>query len=142
MRVNWGVCYVAYYVVVLAVLLALGLAQHVSAQDTTTMLSSFLNNLRQGHLTIGVGSTAPVLSSCGTGTLATGSTDSSGRVTATGATGCTVTFGASFGANSADCVVSDITATRANMTVTTNQTALVVASMTSGDTFTYLCAGR
>lgn len=128
--------------VVFLLILVASAVWRVEAQDTTTLLSTFLTNLRASHFTIGSGGAAPVLSSCGTGTLATGSTDSSGRFTMTGATGCTLTFGASFGANSADCQVTDITVNTAGMTVTTSQTALVVASAGSGNTITYLCSGR
>lgn len=83
----------------------------------------------------------PVLSVCGTGTLATGSNDTVGRVTATGATACTVTFSATFGGNSADCAIENMTANRGNVSAASS-TAFTVSNLTSNDVFVYLCLGR
>lgn len=121
-------------------LLVAGWAVMASAQDTTSLLSAFLVNLRASHLIMGSGGTAPSASAnC---TLQTGSTDTSGRVVmANGATGCTITFGASFGANAADCVVSEFTTTNLS-TLTSSKTAFTTAAMAANDTFNYICAGR
>jgi hypothetical protein len=90
---------------------------------------------------LSVSGTAPTLSSCGTGTLATGSNDTVGRLTATGATACTVTFSASFGGNSADCVIANMTANRGNVSAASS-TAFTVSNLTAGDVVVYLCVGR
>jgi hypothetical protein len=82
-----------------------------------------------------------VLSTCGTGTLATGSNDTVGRVTATGATACTVTFSASFGGNSADCAIENMTANRGNVSAASS-TAFTVSNLTAADVFVYHCFGR
>jgi hypothetical protein len=120
--------------------LCLGVATVAYAQDSTTMLAAFLQNLRASHFIIG-GSNAPTLSACGTGTLATGSTDTSGRATLTGSATCTFTFGASFGANDVDCMISNITANRGNVSAT-SKTAFTISNATAGDVIAYFCAGR
>lgn len=78
------------------------------------------------------------VSSCGTGSLATGSTDRAGKATATGATGCTVNFGSAY-VTAPFCVVTDLTGTRAGMSVTVGTGTLVIAGMTSGDAFAWNC---
>jgi hypothetical protein len=83
----------------------------------------------------------PAVSACGTGTLAAGSTDTAGEATATGATGCTLTFGQPF-ASAPSCHVTDETGTRASMSTAATATALTVAGMTSGDKFSYFCPAK
>ena len=78
---------------------------------------------------------------CGTGTLATGSTDTAGTFTATGATGCTLTFGAAW-ATAPSCTVNELTVNTAARTTTVSTTALVVASGTSGSVYSYICIGK
>lgn len=85
--------------------------------------------------------TAPTLSSCGTGTLATGSNDTVGRLTVVGATACTLTFSATFGGNSADCVIANMTANRGNVSAA-SATAITVSNLTDGDVVAYVCLGR
>lgn len=85
---------------------------------------------------------SPTPSSCGDGALATGSSNTSGRIVGTTQTGCTLTFSVAFPGNSADCFVQNITGTRAGETATASTTALVVAGLTAGDDFMYFCAGR
>jgi hypothetical protein len=83
----------------------------------------------------------PVVSGCGTGTLATGSSDMAGTFTATGATGCTLTFGQAY-ATAPSCTVTELTVNTAARTTAVSTTALVVASGTSGSTYTYVCIGK
>ena len=84
---------------------------------------------------------APTPSSCGDGAVATGSSNTAGRVTSTDATACTLTFSASFGGNSADCVISNLIANRGFVSAASS-TAFTVSSLTAGDDFMYWCAGR
>lgn len=83
----------------------------------------------------------PTLGTCGDGALATGSSNTSGRVTSTDATACTVTFSASFGGNSADCVMANLIANRGFVSAASS-TAFTVTGLTAGDDFMYWCAGR
>lgn len=112
----------------------------VRAQDTTSLLSVFLTNLRSSHVVPGAGS-PPVLSSCGTSTIATGSNDSTGRITFTGTTSCVVTYIGSFGTNSADVVMSNMTANRGFVSAAT-KTSFTLSSVTDGDIVVYHVMGR
>jgi len=82
----------------------------------------------------------PVISACGTGTLATGSSDTAGTFTATGATGCTLTFAVPY-ATAPSCVVNEATNTAAR-TIAITTTALVVAAGVSGTTYQYICFAK
>lgn len=83
----------------------------------------------------------PAISACGTGTLATGSSDTAGTFTATGATGCTLTFAVPF-ATAPSCTVTEMTVNTAARTTAVTTTTLVVASGTSGSTYSYICFGK
>jgi hypothetical protein len=83
----------------------------------------------------------PVVSGCGTGTLAAGSSDTAGTFTATGATGCTLTFGQAY-ASAPSCVVTELTINTAARTTAVSTTALVVAAGGSGSTYTYVCMSK
>jgi hypothetical protein len=82
----------------------------------------------------------PVVSTCSTGALTAGSSDTAGDVTATGATACTITFGTAFVAVPS-CVVSDYTTAAALKAAVTN-TAIVVTGLTSGDRFSWICMAK
>lgn len=84
---------------------------------------------------------APTPSSCGDGAVQTGSSNTSGRVVGTTQTACTLTFSTSFGGNSADCWIENLTANRGNVTAASS-TAFTVSNLTAGDDFMYFCAGR
>lgn len=85
---------------------------------------------------------APALSACNDGVIATGSSNSSGRVdSAATMVGCTLTFSTPFSGNSADCVMNNLVANRGNITASSS-TAFTVANLTAGDDFTYTCFGR
>jgi len=83
----------------------------------------------------------PAISACGTGTLATGSSDTAGTFTATGATGCTLTFAVPF-ATAPSCTVTEQTINTAARTVAVTATTLVVAAGGSGSTYGYICMGK
>jgi hypothetical protein len=130
-----------WLVIGLSLGLGVGAALTARAQDTTSLLSAFLVNLRASHLIPGSGGAVPVVSVCGDGALQTGSNDTVGRVVGTTQTACTVTFGGAFGANAADCVIANITANRGNVSAASTA-AFTVSNLTAGDDFIYLCAGR
>jgi hypothetical protein len=96
-----------------------------------------------GHLETGkkTSNNVPALSACGSGALAAGSTDTAGILTATGTTGCTLTFGTAFTAAPV-CVITDTTNNRAGITSVTSNTALTLASLTAADVVAYVCIGQ
>lgn len=78
-------------------------------------------------------------------TIADGSTNTAGRVTAAGgATSCVITFVANQGSTAAwlggapYCMVVDETAVRASMTTAVTTTTLTVSALTTADVFTYM----
>jgi hypothetical protein len=85
---------------------------------------------------------SPTLSTCGDGALATGSSNTSGRVTGTTQTACTLTFSASFGGNSADCIMENMTTNGVGRVTAASSTAFTVSALTAGDDFMYICLGR
>lgn len=87
----------------------------------------------------GGGLNTPTVATCGTGSVATGSSDFAGKITATGATACTLTFATAFTTAPA-CVVTDGTTAAALKVVVTTTTA-AVTGLTSGDIFYYVCIG-
>jgi hypothetical protein len=116
----------------------------VTGSDTTAGMYFGTNRAGiSGHIESGVkaSGSVPAVSGCGTGTLATGSTDAAGTFTATGATGCTLTFGTAYAA-APSCVVTELTVNTAARTTTVSTTALVVASGTSGSTYSYICIAK
>lgn len=123
----------------------LGLGNNVAAPDSLVSAVAALFNFAPSGGTpdfnINVNG-VPVLSSCNDGVLSTGSSNSSGRVTsATTMVGCTLTFSVTFGGNSADCFIENLTANRGNVTAASS-TAFTVANLTAGDDFMYACFGR
>lgn len=107
---------------------------------TTDGQAFFANNASTSVLRLNV-TGAPALSSCGDGALDTGSTNTSGRVNATNATACTLTFSTAFPGSSADCLIENITANRGNVTAS-SASAFTVSNLTAGDDFMYHCLGR
>ena len=86
-------------------------------------------------------STAPTLSSCGTGSITVGSGDMVGDVTATGATSCTITFNQAW-TSAPFCMITEVTTAGSGRVSASSTTAFTVASLTSGDRFLYHCFGR
>lgn len=83
----------------------------------------------------------PALSACGTGTLAAGSSDVAGTFTATGATGCTLTFSVAY-ATAPSCTVNELTVNTAARTTSVTASTIVVASGTSGSVYSYVCMAK
>lgn len=96
-----------------------------------------------GHLESGLktANNAPALSTCGTGSLTAGSTDTAGDVTATGATACTLTFGTAFAA-SPSCVATDYTTAAGLKVLPSTGVSITVSGLTSGDRFSYICVAK
>lgn len=123
------------------------IANTVAVASSTGVNSLFLSGiaLSANGLFLGtvemVSSGTPAVSSCGDGALATGSTDSVGRVNATNATACTITFSNALGTNGASCIVENVTANRGNVSAVST-TAFTVSNLTAGDDFDYICMGR
>jgi hypothetical protein len=109
----------------------------------------FSNNGTTFGVQLNAGTSAPTVSSCGTGTItdaggtAGGARNTVGMVTATGATACTITFGGPAWTNTPGC-----TLTLQNAPTTTpyvsarSTTAITVSGLTAGDVFVYHCIGR
>ena len=91
------------------------------------------------------GSTAPVLSSCGTGSpaLATGSTDTSGIITAgAAASGCVMTFSAAY-TNAPNCLLAWQGTPLASQSYTVSTTAVTITqTSTSANKINYLCIAQ
>ena len=92
-------------------------------------------------LELAIGSAQPTLTACGTGTLTAKSTNIAGEVTATGATACTINFGAPVWSNQPFCVVEEETSAVAQRISAISTTAFTVTGLTSGDKFMYQCLG-
>ena len=90
---------------------------------------------------LAIGSVQPTLTSCGTGTLTAKSTNIAGEVTATGATACTINFGAPVFSNQPFCVIEEETSAVAQRISAISTTAFTVTGLTSGDKFMYQCLG-
>jgi len=90
------------------------------------------------------GNAAPTVATCGTGTISADSRNTSGTVTATGATACTVTFnnGATLWGNPPICTVTLRTAPTTTPYISAiSTTAFTVSGLTAGNVFAYHCLG-
>lgn len=109
-----------------------------------------LLNTSNSTATIGIqintGTAEPTVTSCGTGTVTSGARNTTGQITATGATTCTITFGAPAWTNAPFCTITPNAAptTVPYINGDPSTTAFVVAGLTAGDNlkFSYLCIGR
>lgn len=118
-----------------AIAIAVALSLITSVLPVKAIFNSAVDRL------IGTNVTFPVVSGCGTGTLGAGSGDMAGEFTATGATGCTLTFGTPY-VTAPSCAVTEETVNTAARTTTVTNTALVVASGTSGSKYSYVCVAK
>ena len=91
---------------------------------------------------VNTGTAAPTITTCGTGTVTTGSRNSAGEVTATGATACTVNFGAPNFTNTPFCIIEDETSAVAQRISAISASSFTVTGLTSGDKFMWICFGR
>jgi len=82
-----------------------------------------------------------VVSACSTGAIAAGSSDFAGEVTATGSTGCVLTFGTPFVA-APSCAITDETLPSRAYTVTVSATAITLASLTAADKVSWICVAK
>jgi hypothetical protein len=116
---------------------------NASLQSGTNGLLNITNQAVTVGVQINTGTAAPTVTSCGTGTIDSGSRNSTGGFIATGATACTVTFGAPNWTNTPTCVV-----TLRNIPVTTpyisaiSTTAFTVSGLTANDSVAFHCLGR
>jgi hypothetical protein len=95
------------------------------------------------HLASGQ-TTKPTVTSCGTGSVAAGSTDTAGQAAATGATGCTVVFNVPYKSQPFCSVTDNTTANGLKVAYggTSNAAQFTVTGLTSGDSFTWICMGQ
>ncbi len=115
-------------------------------QEITSPADGLLNIKDQTHafgIQLNTGANAaPTVTSCGTGSVTSGSRNVAGEITATGATACTVTFATPAWTNTPFCVATDGTGARALWISGASTTAFTVNGLTAGDKFTYHCIGR
>ncbi len=111
----------------------LGLAQYVNGAGVARGVITAPRVVNNGA--------APGVSTCGTGSVTTGSTDVAGQIVATGATACTVTFAVAYG-TAAFCTITDDTTVGKGIITAQSASAFTVSSLTSGDTFQYVCGGK
>jgi len=107
--------------------------------------NSLVNISNQAVSTVGyqinAGTAAPTATTCGTGTVTAHSNNMAGQITATGATVCTLTFGAPAWTFTPFCTVTEVTAARALFISAASATAITVSGLTSNDVFNYICGG-
>lgn len=85
---------------------------------------------------------AITVTSCGTGTVTTGSRNSAGEATATGATACTVQFKNNTWTNTPFCVPEDESTLQAVRISAISTSSFTVTGLTSGDKFMWICLGQ
>jgi len=126
-----------------------GAAQRIRWAVSTVQIApsnGLLNYLADSEtvgIQVNIGTAAPAVSTCGTGAITANSRNVTGEFTATGATACTVDFGAPAWTNTPFCVV-----TLRNAPTTTpyisaiSATAFTVSGLTANDVVAYHCIGR
>lgn len=119
---------------------SLGGSNHTKVASTAEALFRVTNSANAGVL-INAGTAAPTVTSCGTGSVTSTSNNTAGEITATGATTCTVTFGAPNWTNTPFCTVTDETTAAALRISAISATAFTVTNLTSGDKFMFHCLG-
>lgn len=90
---------------------------------------------------LNTGTAAPTVTSCGTGTVTSTSNNTAGRITPTGASACTVTFGAPAWTNTPFCTVTFETVAEAFRISAISTTAFTVTFTTAANVFDYHCIG-
>lgn len=88
-----------------------------------------------------VGTAVPSVTTCGTGAIALHSNNMAGSFTTTGATTCTLTFGAPAWTFTPFCVFTEKTTAGSYRISAESTTAITITGFTSGDAFTYGCGG-
>lgn len=111
----------------------------------TSSADGLLNISQNSGATVGyqvnAGTAAPTATTCGTGAATARSNNMAGQITATGATTCTVTFGAPAWSFAPFCSVTDVTTIAALRISASSTTAITVTGLTSGDVFNWVCGG-
>lgn len=108
---------------------------------TTNGLFNVQDNAADVGAQFNVGSAVPTVTSCGTGAVTSHSTNTAGEVTATGATSCTLTFGAPNFTNQPFCTLEDESTLATTRISVISVSAFTVTGLTSGDKFMYTCIG-
>lgn len=104
-------------------------------------LITMAQNSGSNRLEINTGTAPPTVTSCGTGTVTTNSTNTSGEITPTGASACTVTFGAPAFTNKPFCMVTMETVAEAVRVSAISTTAFTATFTTAANVFAYHCFG-
>ncbi len=99
------------------------------------------NNAQTFGTQINNGTAAPTATTCGTGSVSAHSSNTQGELVATGATTCTLTFGAGAWTNTPFCVFTEETTAGAFRISASSTAAITITGFTSGDSFTYICLG-
>lgn len=116
-------------------------ASHSVMKSATDGLWRVSNNGQTFGLEVNAGSAAPTVATCGTGAVTTHSSNTAGEVTATGATTCSVVFGAPNFTNQPFCTVTDETTAAALKVSAISVSGFTVAGLTTSDKFMYTCFG-
>lgn len=90
---------------------------------------------------INVGTAAPSVTTCGTGAIGAHSNNMGGSFSTTGATTCTLTFGAPAWTFTPFCTFTEKTTAGPYRISAESTTAVTITGFTSGDSFTYHCGG-
>lgn len=103
--------------------------------------ASNCRDVRLRHL-IASGTAPTIDTGCGTGTLATGASDGSGKITTNTTGACTIvlTFGVAW-ARAPSCSVNNETTANLSRSTTTTTTATLTGTTVSGDVWSYHCIG-
>jgi hypothetical protein len=99
------------------------------------------NNGQTSTTQLNIGTAAPTVTTCGTGAVTAHSTNFSGEITPTGATACTVTFGAPNFTNQPFCVITVEGATITDYVSAISVSAFTVSGLASSEKFMYTCSG-
>jgi hypothetical protein len=91
---------------------------------------------------VGAGTGPSLDTGCGTGTLATGSSDMAGKITTNTTGACTIvlTFGTAWG-RAPSCAVNNETTANLSRSTTTTTTATLSGTTVTGDVWSYHCIG-
>lgn len=116
-----------------------------TSRNNIAMAADGLVNVTNSGVSVGpqfnVGTAAPTVTTCGTGSVTAHSNNMFGEITATGATSCTVTFGLPNWSFQPFCVIEDETSAVAQRISAISVSAFTVTALTSGDKFMYHCGG-
>jgi hypothetical protein len=87
------------------------------------------------------GATPVTVTTCGTGAVTAHSTNTAGEITPTGATACSVVFGAPVFTNQPFCTITAEAATVTDYISAVATTGFTVSGLASGEKFMYTCLG-